>query len=100
MTTLVLHEDKSKKVTTGYLRLKGDTFTEDNLVKNRHQLSLDEKVSYPTLLRYLDASGKDITTFNGDVLYAILVTGLGNTPEELANMKIGDVFDIVKRDGR
>lgn len=96
------------KMASGTVRLNRRFFREDNLRGiNKHQLSQDEKVSYPTLLRYLyPAEGSerkgpdgDIDTFSGEVLYAILVKGMGYSEQEAAQLPMGEVFEIVRKNG-
>lgn len=89
-----------EQVASGTIRLNRRFFDEGNLVINKHKLSQTEQISYPTVLKYLtrksDADEFDIRTFSGDILYAILVKGMGITPDEVANLRIGDVFEIVE----
>lgn len=86
------------EVASGSFRLNRRFFDEGNLKINKHRLSQREAVSYPTIHRYVyrEELGDeyDIRTFSGDVLYAILVTGMGYSPEEAANLRLGDVFEI------
>ena len=88
------------EVTSGSVRLNRRFFDEKNLIINKHKLSQTEQVSYPTVLKYIyreDLNGDyDVRTFSGDVLFAILVKGMGYTPEEAAKLKIGDVFEFVE----
>lgn len=90
-------------VTSGTFRLKSRFFDENKLRINKHQLSLREQVSYPTVLRYLRQPEHEnfeaIENFSGDVLYAILVKGFGLSPDELEDMKLGDLFEVVSTNG-
>ena len=82
---------------SGYLRLKGSFFDESKLLKNKHQLSQEERVSYPTVHKYLSGRhNSDISTISGDVLYAILVKGMGYSIEEVKDFKVGDLFELVE----
>lgn len=88
-----------EQVASGTIRLNRRFFDEGNLVINKHKLSQTEQVSYPTVMKYItkkDAEDFDIRTFSGDVLYAILITGMGYTPEDAANLRLGQVFEIVE----
>lgn len=91
-----------QKVATGAFRLKSRFFHTDKLKVNRHQLSQREGVSYPTLLRYLsqpeDDNNEIIENFSGEVLYALLVGGFGMSPEEVEELRIGDIFEVVSRE--
>lgn len=74
-------------------------FSEDKLKQNEtnpHRLSLDGKVSRPTILRYLREDGVDM--FSGDVLYAILADGFGLSREEIAGLRVDDIFEIVSEE--
>ncbi len=80
-------------VASGYVRLNSRFFSSDRLKTNKHKLSQTEQVSYPTVLKYL--SGDDIRNFSGDVLFALLVAGMGYTIEDAADLRLGDVFEFV-----
>ena len=85
-----------EKVASGRFRLNRRFFDAEKLKANDtnpHRLSLEEKVSRPTVLKYLKAN--DVDTFSGDVLYAILVSGFGLNPDEIKDMRIGDIFEVV-----
>lgn len=79
---------------SGRVRLKGHALLAQ-LQINMHALSLDEKVSYPTLHKYLN-NADELNSFSAEVLYAILVKGMGKTPDEIEDMRLGDVFEVVK----
>lgn len=89
-----------QQVASGTVRLNSRFFDEDNLVINKHKLSQTEQVSYPTVLKYIsngEMNGDyDIRQFSGDVLFAILVKGMGLTPAQVAELKFGDVFEIIE----
>ena len=78
---------------SGTVRLNRAFFSADRLKTNKHQLAQSARLSYPTILRYLGAA--DVENFNGEVLYRILMAGFGYTPESAADLRLGDVFDIV-----
>lgn len=88
------------QVANGSFRLNGRFFDEEKLKVNKHQLSQVERVSYPTILRYVTKDGEsgefDVRNFSGEVLYAIIVGGMGYSPDEAANLRLGDVFEIVE----
>jgi len=84
----------------GYLRLSKNRFSEKNLTGglSLNQLSRDADLSYPTILKYINRNGSqdyDIRSFSGEAIFAILTNGMNMSPEEIANLKIGDVFEIV-----
>ena len=83
-----------QQVTSGFVRLNARFFDERKLKQNKHRLSLTEQVSYPTVHKYF--SGEDIRNFSGDVLYAILVTGMGLTLDQASELRLGDVFEFVE----
>lgn len=85
--------EENTKVASGKFRLNARFFDEDKLKTNMHRLSLLEQISRPTIARYLRE--QDVDIFSGDVLYAILVTGFGLSPEEIRDMKVGDLFEVV-----
>ena len=88
--------NNNSKVASGRFRLNRDFFDAEKLKANDtnpHRLSLDEKVSRPTVLKYLKAD--DVDTFSGDVLYAILVSGFGMKPNEIKELRIGDLFEVL-----
>mgnify|MGYP003382697649 FL=1 len=79
-----------KQMATGRLRLKRGVF--DRLQVNRYKLSQIGVVSYPTVLKYVQAENVD--TFSGPVLYTLLSVGLGLSDAEIADMRLGDLFDV------
>lgn len=89
-----------EKMASGAFRLKGRFFHKDKLKVNRHKLSQREGVSYPTLLRYMDPpEDEPIKNFSGEVLYALLVEGFGMSPEEVEDLRIGDIFEVAPENG-
>lgn len=93
-----------QEVTSGSVRLNRRFFDEKNLKINKHKLSQTEQISYPTVLKYIyreDLNGDyDVRVFSGDVLFAILIKGMGYTPEEAASLKIGDVFEFIEESAK
>ncbi len=85
---------------SGSFRLNACFFDENKLKEkgtNPHRLSLNERVSRPTILKYL--RNEDVRNFSGDVLYAILVNGFGLSPDEIEDLRIGDVFELIGTNG-
>lgn len=86
-------ELKGGAMSSGQMKLNRRFFDKNNLkVENMHKLSQTENVSYPTLLKYLKT---DVDRFDGNVLYAIIVTGMGYSPEEASKLELGQIFDFV-----
>ena len=81
-------------VASGTVRLNGRFWTETNLRMNKHRLSQQGRISYPTVLKYLNTP-TDVSMFDGGVIYTILVDGMGYSPEDAAELRLGDVFDFV-----
>ena len=82
-------------MSSGYVKLNREFFDPENLeVENMHQLSQGERISYPTLLKYL--KNDNVTRFDGNVLYSILIAGMGFTPEEAGKLTLEQVFDFVQ----
>lgn len=75
---------------TGKLRLKNGAF--DGMQVSRHKLSQIGQVSYPTVLKYVEAD--DVDNFSGPVLYTMLSVGLGLSDDEIRNIRLGDLFEI------
>ena len=82
-----------KTLANGYLRLKGSELLK-RYDKNLHRASQNGAFSYATVHRYIKHPD-DVQAMNVRVLYGFLVEGLGLTPEELSQMKFGDVFDVI-----
>lgn len=84
---------------TGTFRLKGSSLlarAKKNGVENRHQLGLEAKVSHQTIYAIFD--GEPMMQIDLRVLAKILILGVGYTPEELMNVKFGDIFEYVDED--
>jgi hypothetical protein len=97
MGNLMFKETENQQLASGTFRLNGRFFDEDKLKMNMHRLSLEEKVSRPTIVKYL--RDRDVDNFSGEVLYAILTSGFGLSPSEIKELRVSDLFDIVPRDG-
>ena len=82
---------------TGVFRLKGSTILEASKrkgIENIHQISMRGGVSYPTVHRYIETP-KKVESISLRALYGVLVDGAGMTPSEIAEMKLGDLFELV-----
>ena len=74
----------------GIARLKGRELLE-KFDKTMYRVAKDGDVSYPTLHRYI-TSTDNIYNINTEVLFGILIDGLGLSIEEAENLRLGDVF--------
>jgi len=84
---------------SGTFRLKGRALlTLGSCAENAHQLSLRSRMSWPTISKYINTPEK-ISSISMDVLAGILIDGLGMTPEQVADMRFGDLFEFVAKRG-
>jgi hypothetical protein len=56
-----VHKLENHKMASGTFKLNSRFFTRDKLKTNPHRLSLNEQVSRPTILRYLNEENIDIS---------------------------------------
>ena len=78
------------------LTLNPQLFNDHNLRgTNKHRLGQESNISYPTMIRYIDRPDT-VNRFDGKVILAILRDGFGYSIDEISNMKMSDVFAIVK----
>lgn len=80
-------------MSSGYLRLKAAELIEQRGT-NLHRASQRGGFSYPTMYRYIK-SPERIESMHMRSIVGLLVDGLGFTPEEIEQMRFGDVFEIV-----
>ena len=80
----------TKQMATGKLRLKRGAFA--GMQVSRHKLSQIGQVSYPTVLKYVEA--EDVDNFSGPVLYTMLSVGLGLSDDQIADIRLGDLFEV------
>lgn len=81
-------------VPSGFLRLKGRELLEEHDV-SMYRMRESGAASYPTIHKYMTAPD-EVHHISLKVLYGILVDGLGYTPEEAAELRMGDIFDFVQ----
>ncbi len=62
---------------------------------NMHQLAMHSGISYPTALRYISTPEK-VQVVDMETIANILLDGLGLTPDEALNLKVSDLFELVK----
>lgn len=79
--------------TGGTLQLRGGQLA-DKFGKTTYRIAKDGAISYPTAHKYI-TKPETVQTLSGVVLYGILVDGLRLSPEQVADMRLGDVFDII-----
>lgn len=66
---------------------------------NRHQVSLRAGVSYPTVDKYFE-NYDEVESIHLRSLAGILVDAFGMTPDEVLNLKLGDLFEFVSENER
>ncbi len=82
----------------GSFRLRGDVLlSHSRRAKNFHRASTLSNTPYPTAHKYLTAPR--LPSISLSILADLAFIGFGITPEELAEMKFGDVFEFVKPEG-
>lgn len=84
---------------SGTFRLKGSFLlskAEEHGVENRHQLALRSQVSHQSIYSIFDED--PMTRIDLRVLAKILIDGVGLSPEELEDVRFGDIFEYVKED--
>lgn len=82
---------------SGTFQLKGSSLlskAEENGIENRHQLSMASGISTQTIYSIFD--GDPMMKIDLRVLAKLLIKGVGYTPEELENVKFGDIFEYVE----
>ncbi|MCB8988048.1 MAG: hypothetical protein H6661_09915 [Ardenticatenaceae bacterium] len=84
---------KVEELANGYFRLKGQELLTKHGT-NLHRASQSGAFSYPTLHRYLNEP-ENVKAMSTRVLYGFLIEGLGIAPEELHEMRFGDIFEAV-----
>jgi hypothetical protein len=98
-TSTEKYEQGDRTMKTGTFRLKGSSLlarAKENGVENRHQLSFKANVSHQSVYSLFD--GTPMTQMNLYVLAKILIVGLGYTPDELMDVKFGEIFEYVDPD--
>lgn len=78
---------------SGHVRLKGRELLEKHNV-SMYRLRERGAASYPTIHKYMTSTEK-LDYLSSEVLYGILIDGLGYTPEEAENLRLGDVLEFV-----
>ncbi|MBP8056001.1 MAG: hypothetical protein KA314_09175 [Chloroflexi bacterium] len=81
---------------SGYLRLKAAELLKEKGM-NLHQASQMGRFSYPTMHRYINYPAT-VQAMHTRSIVGFLVDALGMTPEEIHNMKLGELFEVVLED--
>lgn len=76
---------------SGTFRLKGRALLKEHNV-TMYRVAKDGKVNYPTIHRYI-TSPDSVKLISLEVLYGLL-SGLGLSDEQVANLRLGDVLEI------
>ena len=80
----------------GTFRLKGSSLlskAKDRGIENRHQLSMAAGVSHQTIYAIFD--NEPMKQISLPVLAKLLINGAGFTPDELENVKFGEIFEYI-----
>lgn len=97
-----------RDVPSGKFRLKGQSLketarrlgiTNKKGEANRHQVSLRAGVSYPTIDKYFE-DYEDVESIHLQSLAGILVDAFETAPEDVLDMRFGDLFDYISTNGR
>ena len=93
---------------SGTFRLKGSQLLEKygsrRDIENPHQLSLASRISWPTVSRLFfdpetERAAQPPKSLDYEVLWGVLVDGLGITPKELERMPFGELFELLQKNG-
>ncbi len=86
---------------SGTFRLKGADllrrFHQRQLL-NHHQISLQARVTYPTVREWLQ-DDPPVESLHLPSLFGLLVDGLGMTPREALDLRLGDLLEAVQKGG-
>lgn len=77
------------------LRVKGAVLLERSGEPNANQFAHKVRVSAQTGYRYTETP-EQVEAFDSSVLARILTLGLGLTPKQALELKIGDLFEFVE----
>ncbi|MEI2773397.1 MAG: helix-turn-helix transcriptional regulator [Candidatus Competibacter sp.] len=80
-------------MSSGSVRLKGRELLEKHNV-TMYRLAENGAASWPTVHKYI-TKPETIDQISTEVLYGILIDGLGLTLQEAADMRLGDLFDFI-----
>ncbi len=80
-------------MSSGSLRLKGRELLDKHNI-SMYRLAENGAASWPTVHKYITRP-ESIDQISTEVLYGILIDGLGLSVEQAENMRLGDVFEFV-----
>lgn len=83
----------SEIMTGGYLRLKAAELLKQHDM-NLHRASQAGGFSYPTMHRYIK-SPANVQAMHTRTVVGLLVDAFGLTPQQIENLRFGDVFEVV-----
>lgn len=78
---------------SGTIRLKSQELIE-KFNKTMYRIEKNGAASRPTVLKYM-GTPEQVEYLSARVLYGILVDGFELSPEDVANMRFGDVFELI-----
>jgi len=94
----MLDKTKDRIMSTGYLRLKVGELL-DRHDTNLHRAMQVGRFNYPTMHRYW-RSPETVESLHTRSIVGLLVDALGYTPEQVHDLKFGDVFEVVIDGGK
>lgn len=80
-------------MSSGSVRLKGRELLEKHNV-TMYRLAENGAASWPTVHKYI-TKPETVDQISAEVLYGILIDGLGLTVDQAADMRLGDLFDFI-----
>lgn len=80
-------------MSSGSVRLKGRELLEKHNI-SMYRLAENGAASWPTVHKYI-TKPETVDQISAEVLYGILIDGLGMSLDEAAALRFGDVFDFV-----
>lgn len=79
------------------LQVKGKALLERSGEENANQFAHKARLATQTAYRYINQPDK-VDAFDAGVLARIFINGLGLTPKQALDLRIGDIFEIVEAD--
>lgn len=76
------------------LILRGSELLRMSPAKNVHQLALASRLSHPTVTRYVKEP-ESVALLDLHAFPTLLADGLGMTVEQIANLRLGDLFEVI-----
>lgn len=95
MTVTMKPDNEEKGQMSGYLRLRVEELLEEyGDGMSLHKASQLGRFPYPTMWRYW-RTPDELKSIHTRAVVGLLVDAIGLTPEEVEDLKFGDVFEIV-----